>query len=105
MNKTKTKVVITIVANIVLYVFLAVCIISVFFTLFSKRDSDGAAEVFGYQMRVVTSDSMGKCEHTDVSEYKIKDIPSVSFSTYGEVDKFLRKFRRGAINVYKGEII
>ena len=43
--------------------------------MFSKRDPDGAAQIFGYQMRVVTSESMAKCDQTDVSDYKIKDIP------------------------------
>lgn len=70
-----TKKIGNIVFNLVLYIFLAVCVFSVFVTVLSKKDVDGAAEVFGYQMRVVTSDSMAKCEYTDVSNYKIKDIP------------------------------
>ena len=75
MDKAKTKKIGKIVLDIVLYVFLAICIFLVFVTVLSKRDSDGAAEVFGYQMRVVTSNSMSKSEYTDVSDYKIKDIP------------------------------
>lgn len=75
MNKARIKKIGNIVLNVLLYVFLAICILSVFMTVLSKRDSDGAAEVFGYQMRVVTSDSMAKCEHTDVSKFAIKDIP------------------------------
>ncbi len=75
MDKSKTKNISRIVLNVVLYVFLAICIFSVFFTMFSKRDPDGAAQIFGYQMRVVTSESMAKCDQTDVSDYKIKDIP------------------------------
>ena len=62
-------------ANVLLYAFLVLCIFSVIMTLLSKKDVDGAAEIFGYQMRVVTSSSMEKSEHTDVSAYKIKDIP------------------------------
>ena len=31
--------------------------------------------MFGYQFRIVTSDSMAACEFTDVSEFEIKDIP------------------------------
>lgn len=57
------------------YVFLAICLFSVVFTLFSKKDVDGAAELFGIQMRVVTTDSMAKCDQTDVSAYKIKSLP------------------------------
>lgn len=30
-------------------------------------------------------------------------IPSFTFDSYGQIDKFVNKFRRGAINVYKGE--
>ena len=75
MEKSKTKKISGIVLNVLLYVFLAICIFSVILTVFSKRGSDGAVEILGYQMRLVTSESMAKCEHTDVSDYKIKDIP------------------------------
>ena len=61
--------------DVLLYIFLAICIFCVILTVFSRRDADGAVEIFGYQMRVVTSESMAKCELTDVSAYEIKDIP------------------------------
>ena len=73
--KTKMKKIGGIALDVLMYVFLAICIFSVVLTVLSKRDADGAANVFGFQMRVVTSDSMAKCELTDVSDYKIKDIP------------------------------
>ena len=75
MDKSKIKKVSKIALDVLLYIFLAICIFAVFVTVLSKRDSDGAAEVFGYQIRVVTSDSMSESEFTDVSAYKIKDIP------------------------------
>lgn len=75
MNRSKIKKIGKIATSVLTYIFLAICIFSVFLTVMSKRDSDGAAEIFGYQMRVVTSDSMSKCEFTDVSDFKIKDIP------------------------------
>lgn len=73
MNKTKK--IANVVANALLYLFLAIAILTVILTIFSQKDTDGAAKIFGYQMRVVTSDSMAKSEYTDVSNYKIKDIP------------------------------
>lgn len=75
MNRSKVKNISRIAMNVLLYLFLAICIFSVFFTMFSKKSVDGAAEILGYQMRVVTSESMAKCDLTDVSDYKIKDIP------------------------------
>jgi len=64
-----------IILDVLLYVFLAVCIFSIVVTVLAKRDSDGAANLFGHQMRIVTSDSMAKCEQTDVSDYRIKSLP------------------------------
>jgi ABC-type multidrug transport system fused ATPase/permease subunit len=61
--------------NLLLYLFLACSIFAVFVTLFSNKSADGTAEIFGYQMRLVTSNSMAACDHTDVSGYSIKDIP------------------------------
>ena len=43
--------------------------------IFGQKDIDGTTEVFGHQLRVVTSDSMDKCDATDVSMYDIKSIP------------------------------
>ena len=60
-------------------VLLCLLILFVFFTLTisitAKKDSDGTATVFGYQLRFVQASSMEKCEQTDVSKYKIKSIP------------------------------
>ena len=75
MDKAKMKKVGKIALDVLLYVFLALCIFVVFTTVLSKKDPDGAAEVFGYQMRVVTSDSMAKSDFTNVSDFEIKDIP------------------------------
>ncbi len=75
MEKSRIKKIGRVILNVIIYIFLAVCICAVILTLFSKRDSDGAAEIFGYQMRIVSSSSMEKCEHTDVSDYEIKSIP------------------------------
>ena len=40
----------------------------------SKKDPDGSANVFGYKLLFVRSDSMDKCAETDVSDFKIKSI-------------------------------
>ncbi len=70
MNKKALK----LVQNILTYVFVGLCIVLVVFTVLSKKN-DGAVNVFGHQARIVISESMEKCEQTDVSNYKIKDIP------------------------------
>lgn len=79
MEKTKYisvgKKIAKVVGNVLFWAFLLICIFAVMFTLFSKKDVDGAAEIFGMQMRVVTTDSMDKCNLTDVSAYKIKALP------------------------------
>ena len=97
-----------IIRDIIIYVFLAICIFSVLVTVLSQKDSDGAANVFGYQMRVVTSDSMAECEHTDVSAYKIKDIPKRSLvfvkmmpQTPAEADAFYRNLQVGDVLTFR----
>lgn len=71
----KTKKIGEIVTNVLLYLFLALCIFSLGLTIFAKKDIDGTAEVFGHQLRIIVSDSMAKCDETDVSDFKIKSIP------------------------------
>lgn len=108
MNKAKTKTISRIVANVLLYTFLAICIFSVFFTMFSKKDPDGAAEIFGFQMRVVTSESMAKCDETDVSDYKIKSIPLRSMvfiktmpDDPAEADEWYRSLKEGDVLTFR----
>ena len=55
--------------------FLIIVALMIMVVVVSNRDVDGTAEIFGYQLRIVTSDSMGECEHTDVSGFEIKSIP------------------------------
>ena len=64
--------------NVLLYLFIIVCVFGVVMTISSKGDADDTATIFGRQMRVVLSPSMEKCDETDVSEYDIKDIPTGS---------------------------
>ena len=108
MDKTKVKKIGKIALDVLLYIFLAICIFAVFVTVLSKRDSDGAAEVFGYQMRVVTSDSMSESEFTDVSAYKIKDIPIRSMvfvkvmpDDPAEADEFYRNLKVGDVLTFR----
>ncbi len=75
MDKNLLKKIGDIAGNVIMYIFLAVCIASIILTVFAKKDEDGTSELFGYQMRIVVSDSMAKSEFTDVSSYKIKHIP------------------------------
>lgn len=62
-------------ANVLLYIFIAICLIGVILTITAKQDADGTVTFFGRQMRIVLSSSMEKCDATDVSGYDIKDIP------------------------------
>lgn len=71
----KIKKVVKIVVNVILYVFLALCIAALLITAFSKRDKTGCVTIFGMQMRVVETPSMAANPQTDVSQYKIKSIP------------------------------
>ena len=94
--------------DVIIFAFLIICIFSVFVTIVSKKDADGAADVFGYQMRVVVSDSMAKCEHTDVSAYEIKDIPVRSLvfiktmpKTAVEADAFYRSLQVGDVLTFR----
>ena len=108
MEKSKIKKAGNIVGNIIVYIFLIACILSVVITLFSKRDSDGAAEIFGYQLRIVTSDSMAKSEYTDVSDFDIKSIPIRSMvfvevipEDAKEADEWYKSLRVGDVLTFR----
>ena len=108
MDKAKIKKIGKTTLDVLLYIFLAICILAVFVTVSSKRDSDGASEVFGFQIRIVTSDSMAESEFTDVRAYKIKDIPIRSMvfvkvmpDDPAEADEFYRSLQIGDVLTFR----
>lgn len=60
--------------TVLIYLFFALCIITLLFAVFSRRNN-GAVNIFGTELRIVVSESMESCPETDVSGYKIKSIP------------------------------
>ena len=73
--KGKAGKVIQIIVTVLTYLLLAVCLFAVVITVIAKNSKDGAATVFGAQLRIVQSESMARCDETDVSGYEIKDLP------------------------------
>jgi hypothetical protein len=66
-----------ILGDVLLFAFIGICCFVVVLTIVSKKDVDGTANVFGYQLRFVKTASMEKCDLTydEIKNYKIKDIP------------------------------
>lgn len=75
MKKGKVKKILNTLTNVLVFVFLFICIVSVFLVLLAPKSDDGATEIFGYQLRLVETNSMGRGEETDVSGFEIKSIP------------------------------
>ncbi len=71
----KIKKTFQIILTVLSYVIFFVCLFLIVFTITVKKDADGAISFFNRQVRVVVSDSMTKNERTDVSNYRVKDIP------------------------------
>lgn len=61
--------------DILFFALIAFVLFTLIVSIASRKDGDDAATVFGHQLRFVRSDSMAKCDLTDVSDYKIKSIP------------------------------
>ena len=77
-QQSKLLKVLNIVGNAILYVFIFVSVFGVLLTIAAKKSEDGAATVFGIQLRYVLTASMEKSEYTNVDGYDIKDIPKNS---------------------------
>ncbi|MBR2970908.1 MAG: hypothetical protein IKC48_03835 [Clostridia bacterium] len=74
MKKDAFKKIAVIVGNVLLYVFIAICLFGVILTVTAKKDADGTATIFGRQLRIVKTASMEASEGTDVSDFDIKSI-------------------------------
>ena len=97
-----------IVANVLLYTFIVICLAAVVITITSKKEADGTATIFGRQIRTVLTASMEKCDETDVSGYDIKDIPVKSVvlievvpDDEEEAAKWYEELREGDVLTFK----
>ncbi len=94
--------------DVLTYLFFAVCIFALINSVISKKNSDGAMSFFGKQMRIVTTDSMGEYEGTDVSGYDIKSIPVKSLvfielvpEDEAEAEKWYSELKKGDVLTFK----
>lgn len=106
------KKILKIVANVLLFTFLAFAVVSVVVTVASKINAknkgDDAVNVFGYQMRIVETNSMGKCDDTDVSKFDVKSIPQYSMifidtvpEDSAEASEWYKSLRVGDVLTFK----
>lgn len=102
---SKAKKVLKIAYNVLVYLLLALCIFLVIVTILSKKDADGAAEVFGYQIRTVITDSMGKSDETDVSGYDIGSIPKDSLVFIKLVPEDVNAAKDWYASVKEGDVL
>ncbi len=107
-NKTQLNKVFNIILNVLTYLFFAICIAALVLSIALKKDADDAASIFGMQFRIVVSDSMEKCDQTDVSKYEIKDIPVKSLlvielvpENESEAEQWYADLRDGDVLTFK----
>lgn len=105
MEKQKSKKILEVISNIFLYTFLFICILSLGLTIFSNKDDDGTAEIMGYQFRIVVTESMEKCDETDVSDFKIKSIPLRSMIFVETVPKDPAEAKEWYGNLNVGDVL
>ena len=75
MNKTIVKRICNIVSTVFTALVVIFAIAVVAFTVFGEKDADGTTKIFNKQVRLVTTNSMAKCDQTDVKSFDIKSIP------------------------------
>ncbi len=104
-TKQITVKVLKICGSVLTYLFFALCLFVVAVSVATKKNGDGAASVFGKQMRIVVSDSMAKCDQTDVSDYEIKDIPVKSVVFIDLVPKDEGKAQEWYADLAVGDVV
>ena len=89
-------------SDILLYCFIFLGLITIIITLSSKKDIDGATNIFNYQLRLIITDSMAKCSETNVSKYKIKSIPKNSLVLIKKIeDNDYKKIKEGDVLTFR----
>lgn len=104
-EKGRMRKIFSVILNMLVYLFFALCIVALFISINAKKDTDGAVNVFGMQMRIVLSPSMEKSEQTDVSGYPIKDIPVKSVVFIQTVPKDASKAEKWYADLKVGDVL
>ena len=82
--KTVLQKILDVALTVIVVIVVIIAIFVLFVTITSKKSPDGAADIFGYQMRTILTGSMEKCkhedpseecDHVDVSKYEIGHLP------------------------------
>ncbi len=86
---TGAKKIANIIMNVLLYVFIIVCLLLVVASISSKKSETGAMTIFGYQARVVETQSMEWADDIKIEHLKLEgtDIDSLDKLPLGEVPK------------------
>ncbi len=105
MQKINPRKIVKIFGSVVYALFLFVCVVFVVLSISIKKEGDGGINLFGKQARVVLSESMEKCNLTDVSEYEIKDIPVKTLVVIQTVPKDEQKADEWYANLKKGDVL
>ena len=59
------------IGTILTWILAVLCTAMIIITIISPKGADGASQIFGYELRIVESNSMEACAETDVSKYEI----------------------------------
>ncbi len=105
MEKKKVKKILATIGTVLLYIFMAICLLAVLLTIFSKRSEDGAVSLFGHEMRLVLTGSMEKSDMTDVSGFDIKDIPANSLIVTENVPEDEEEAEEWFANLKEGDVL
>ncbi len=104
-EKTILQTLIGFVGRVVYTLFLLLCVGLLALFLSMKKDEDGAATFFGRQMRIVLSNSMEKCNATDVEGYTIKDIPVKALIIIQTVPEDTQEAQAWYASLKKGDVL
>lgn len=105
MKNEKVKKILKITGDVLLYVFLGICLVAVIVTISSRKNGEDAVSIFGMQMRLVETGSMAKNENFDASKYDIKDIPVNSMIFISEVPEDKEEAKKWYSELKVGDVL
>ncbi len=107
-RKLNPRTVLRIAVNVLVYAFLIFCALALIMFAASKPNDGRGAELFGRQYLTVLTNSMEKCEETDVSMYEIQDIPVDSLISVDpvpddpeEADEWYASLKKGDVLTFR----
>lgn len=92
-------------SKILIFILTVICTALIVITAISPKGVDGASQIFGYELRIIETNSMEACDQTDVSGFEIGSLKKSTMIAIESVPERADEARDWYSNIKVGDVL